>query len=187
MTVSNYKEKLAAMNEMIYFDKNDYLREKTSNPAKLNELIEEGECLLRLALENDLYFLHGTLGNLYRINGQSKKAITSLAYSLQLAVAEGHAVREIVALIRMGEAYKYDCNHTVALNLFNQALEKCTAYNVEVYLDFVWQHKGKCLMELARFSEAEECLLHALKLRKSKGDASLIDSTEQAIALLKEL
>lgn len=187
MNLVNYKEKLTEIHEMIYFDENEYLREKTSDSIKLKQFIDEAEILLQSCTEDDCYFLHGTIGNLYRINEQPKKAILYLTYCLRQAVEEKNITREIVSLIRLGEAEKYDNNHIIALERFNYALEKCNTNNVDEYLDFVWQHKGKCLMELARLDEAEECFLKALRLRSVKGIPSLIESTEQAIRLVKDL
>lgn len=63
----------------------------------------------------------------------------------------------------------------------------CETNKVDEYLDFVLQHKGKCLMELAMLNEAEECFQKALTLRKSKRIRSLIYSTEQAIELVREM
>lgn len=136
---------------------------------------------------NDKYFLYGVLGNLYRINGQAQKSINYLTYCLKKAAEEGNHTREIVTLIRLGEALKYDSNHKEALNHFNKAFEMCRTNEIEEYLDFVLQHKGKCLMELAMLNEAEECFVKALELRKSKGELSLIDSTLQAIGLVTEM
>lgn len=133
------------------------------------------------------YFLHGALGNLYRISGQPKKAIDCLTFCLDQAVEEGSPAREVVSLIRLGEALKYESKHQEALNHFNQALELCEANKIEEYMDFGLQHKGKCLMELAMLDEAGRCLQKALEIRKSKGDPSLIDSTEQAINLVQEM
>lgn len=127
------------------------------------------------------------MGNLYRINEQPQKAINCLTYCLNQAVVERNPTREIVSLIRLGEALKYDNNHKKALDHFNKALGMCEAHKIDEYLDFVLQHKGKCLMELAMLNEAEECFQKALILRKSKGNRSLIDSTEQAIELVKEM
>lgn len=42
-------------------------------------------------------------------------------------------------------------------------------------------------MELGILNEAEKCFQKALALRKLKGNHSLIDSTEQAIELVKEM
>lgn len=63
----------------------------------------------------------------------------------------------------------------------------CEVHKIDEYLDFVLQHKGKCLMELAMLNDAEECFKKALALRESKGNCSLIDSTEQAIGLVREM
>lgn len=136
---------------------------------------------------NDKCFLYGVLGNLYRINGEAQKAINYLTYCLNKAAAEANHTREIITLIRLGEALKYDSNHKEALNHFNKALEMCKTNEIEEYLDFVLQHKGKCFMELAMLNEAEECFVKALELRESKGELSLIDSTLQAIGLVKEM
>ena len=174
------------MNEIIYFDKNEYLREKTSDPLKLNQIISQAERLLVNINENDKYFLYGSLGNLYRINEQPQKAINCLTYCLRQATEERNLSREIISLIRLGEALKYNSSHKEALNHFNKASEICKAHRIDVYLDFALQHKGKCLMELAMLNEAEACFQKALTLRKSKGDLSLIDSTEQAIRLLRK-
>lgn len=187
MNLADYKESLTKISEIIYFDNNKYLREKTSDPLKLKQFINEAESLLQSCGEEERYFLQGTLGNLYRINKQPKKAISFLTDHLNQAITEKNITREIVALIRLGEAHKYDGNHPIALELFNDALEKCKSNKIDEYLDFVWQHKGKCLMELARLTEAEECFQAALRLRNEKGIQSLIESTEQAIRLVKDL
>ncbi|WOV85619.1 tetratricopeptide repeat protein [Sporosarcina jeotgali] len=153
----------------------------------LNQIISQGKGLLEDSNENDKYFLYGALGNLYRINGQPKKAINCLTYCLNQAVVERNPTRKIVASIRLGEVLKYDSNHKMALDHFNKSLRMCEAHKIDEYLDFVLQHKGKCLMELANLNEAEECFQKALILRKSKENRSLIDSTEQAIGLVREM
>lgn len=187
VNIADFKENLFALNDIIFFDQNDYLREKTSNPLKILQVISDAEALLKDSDEDDKYFLYGTLGNLYRIIEQPKKAIHSLSYCLNHLVEERNLSREVVSLIRLGEALKYDSNHIEALDKFNVALNLCKANKIVEYLDFVLQHKGKCLMELAILNEAQECFLEALALRKTKGNFSLIDSTQQALNLLKEL
>ncbi|MUV39098.1 hypothetical protein JNUCC1_02970 [Lentibacillus sp. JNUCC-1] len=187
INIADFRKKLLAINEIIYFDEYKYLREKASDPLKLRSLISEAEDFLKRSSEDHHYFLHGALGNLYRIDAQTKKAIDCLSYSLNLAVEERNFTREIVSLIRLGEAFKYDQQHHKALDLFNAALDKCEANNVNAYLDFALQHKGKCLLELARLDDAEECFVKALELRKEKREVSLIDSTEQALRLVKDM
>lgn len=188
MGLEDIKERLSAINNIIYFDRNDYLREKTSNPMKLKKFIVEVENILNNSVnEDDKYFLYGTLGNLYRIYGNPQKAINFLTLSLNHAKKIESIRKEIVSLIRYGEALKYNNKHQQALNVFGQALDKCKVNHEVAYIDFVLQHKGKCLMEMGRLKESEYCLNEALRLRKLKDDFHLIDSTLQGIELLEKL
>lgn len=188
MDITDIKENMNMINDIIYFDKNEYLREKTSDAIIINQVINQAENVLKENNDrDDQYFLYGTLGNLYRINEKPKKAITYLTYCLNQAIDEGNPTKEIVSFIRLGEAFKYDNNHGKAMDCFNKALEMCEMYHVDEYLDFALQHKGKCLIELTRLKEADECFQKALVLRKLKGNGTLIESTEQAIELLREM
>jgi len=187
INIAGFRENLSVVNKVIFFDKSEFLREKASDPLILNQIINQAERLLKDSDENDKYFLYGVLGNFYRINGQAQKAIKCLTYCYDRAVKEKNTIKEIISLIRLGEALKYNRNHKKALEHFNKALEMCEDHKIDEYFDFALQHIGKCLMELAMLKEAEECFQKALKLRKAKGNHSLIDSTEQAIALVREM
>src|SRR5690625_2935944 len=108
MTIEDYRKKLSSMKDIIYFDQHHFLREKTTHLSILEQLIAEGEELLTLADDAEKEcFLHGTLGNLYRICGELKKAIAYLKTCLNQAKEEGNVTREVVSLIRYGEALKY--------------------------------------------------------------------------------
>src|SRR5699024_8165031 len=148
MSMVDFKKNLTSINEIIYFDKNEYLREKTTNLIRLNKVISEAEVLLKNSNKEDTYYHYGDLGNLYRISEQQQKAMKCLRYCLEHAIEERNLIREIVSLIRLSEAFKYDNNHKQALHQFNKALEMCKTCKVDEYLDFVLQHKGKCLLEL---------------------------------------
>lgn len=186
--LTDFKNKLMNLNDIIYFDENEFLREKPKDRVLLQRYIDEGEKLLGTTLNNeDVYFLKGLLGNLYRIIGESSKAIQHLRTCLQYAENHKDISKEVVSLIRLGEALKYNNNHRAALFHFNDALKKSHAEDVNAYIDFVLQHKGKCLLELSKFTEAEKCFMEALRLRRQKGDMNLFRSTERAIELLKEL
>ena len=187
MNFPEFKDCLLTLSEIIYFDSNEYLREKTSNPFRMKEIIDIAENLLaNITNEDEKYFLMGTLGNLYRIYGEQQKAVKILTECVTIANNQNTSNREIVALIRLGEAIKYNGNPMKALEIFNEVLEKCKANNNLLYLDFAIQHKGKCLLELGGFVEAEKCFKEALKLREFKGDVSLIESTRQALNFIKK-
>lgn len=187
MNFPEFKDCLLTLSEIIYFDSNEYLREKTSNPFRMKEIIDIAENLLaNITNEDEKYFLMGTLGNLYRIYGEQQKAVKILTECVTIANNQNNSNREIVALIRLGEAIKYNDNPMKALEIFNEVLEKCKANNNLLYLDFAIQHKGKGLLELGGFVEAEKCFKEALKLREFKGDVSLIESTRQALNFIKK-
>lgn len=188
MTISEIKERYALINETIYFDPHDFLREKSTQPDKLYEVIGEAENMLKseeLLNLDDWYFLNGMIGNLYRISGQPKKAIVALSATLERARVANNGKQEIIALIRLGEALKYDSKKIEAIEMFDEALEKCK--EEPSYLDFALQHKGKCLMELRKLEDAILCLEHALAIRKEKGLPSLIESTELALQLATQI
>lgn len=188
MNFSDFKNCLLTINEIIYFDSNEFLREKTSNPCRLKEIIDIAENLLaNISNKDQKYFLMGTLGNLYRIYGEPQKAVNILTECVTIASSQHNSNRETVSLIRLGEAIKYNGNPMKALGIFNEVLDKCKAKNNLLYLDFAIQHKGKCLLELGEIAEAEKCFKEALKLRGNKGDVSLIESTQQALIFIKKL
>src|SRR5699024_5490801 len=97
--------------------------------------------------ENE-FFLFGALGNLYRINLHPKKAIPLFNHCLEIANEEKNQRKEVVSLIRLGEALKYDGSHREACTKFERALKLCEENGITEYLDFVYQHMGKCQMEL---------------------------------------
>ena len=76
MSLSTIKEELILLNETIFFDSNQFLREKSSDPSKIKQVIDKAEVLLEqrtnLIAKDEEHFLYGTLGNLYRILGEPK-------------------------------------------------------------------------------------------------------------------
>ena len=76
---------------------------------------------------------------------------------------------------------KYADQHQQALSKFNDAVDQCARQESSQLLDFAYQHKGKCLLELEDISQASEYFQKAMELRIKKGDVSLIASTQLAI------
>ncbi len=187
MNIAVLKDKFSELTEFIYFDQSQSLREKTTSPDRLQQFIDEAKELSEGSNTNNRYMLYGMIGNLLRILEKPEEAIYYLTWCLEHAANEHNHTREIVSSIRLGEAYKYNAQYERAFNFFDKALYLCETYKIDNYEDFALQHKGKCLMELEKFSEAEDCFQRALGIRKKKGNQSLIDSTQQAIDLVKEL
>ena len=185
LKIVDFKKELVSLQAFIYFDENDFLREKCSNENALQKLINEFESAIldwkSSSSLKDLLFLHGSIGNLYRIKGDVKLAIETLSKAVELS--EG--TMKLVNLIRLGEALKYAGQHQQALSNFNVAIDQCAKQEHSQLLDFAYQHKGKCLLELKEVSEANKCFRKAMDLRVRKGDESLIDSTQRALNFIK--
>lgn len=139
--------------------------------GELDSLSKKGSVTL-----GDKIFLYGNIGNLYRLLGNSHLAIKSLQTAIELGNNE-----QVNNIIRLGEALKYGGKPEEALNKFEEAIELCALTVNSGLLDFAFQHKGKCLLELGQTALALDCFRKAMQIRIEKEDQSLIDSTQRAI------
>ncbi|WP_397538517.1 tetratricopeptide repeat protein [Rummeliibacillus pycnus] len=183
MNIDKLKEEYGKLSEFIYFDGSQYFREQTSSIQRVKKFIEDAEQIINLSLINqELYFLYSTLGYAYRVINEANQAIYYFKKCLNLD--EHHPKWRIVTLIRLGEAYKYANLHKKALQLFDCALNLSIDFQITNYKDFIFQHKGKCLMELGEIEFAKEYLYEALKIRKVSGHVELIQSTQTVLDYL---
>ncbi|MGM7685170.1 hypothetical protein ACSVDA_23995 [Cytobacillus sp. Hm23] len=103
ISIHDLKEKINLVTNTLYFDESQFLREKTSSPIKVLEVINEIEDAVqdpKISVE-DKYYLNGVLGNFLRIYGEPKRAIPYLYWCLEFASKEENLSREIVSLIRL--------------------------------------------------------------------------------------
>lgn len=128
--------------------------------------------------------LLGRVGERERILGRLDDATLHLQAALALAQEHGDRKREITNLIRLATALHYAEGHTEADALFRECLATIERTGEREREDFAHQHYGKCLAEMGQRDEAAAHFAHALALRRAKGDAGLIASTEAAIAAL---
>lgn len=126
--------------------------------------------------------LLGYMGNAERMLGHTGPAIAYFRSALDLMRASGDVRGEAVALIRLGEAYRCADEPGQAEALLREALEATENGEAAGLRDFALQHLGKCLVELGRRDEAVAALDEALLVRRTKGDAALVESTQQALA-----
>lgn len=76
MKNARFREKLKWVPRLVYFDENDYLREKARDKKKIQALIDEAEHLfINEDDSNERFFLAGTMGNLYRVIGKLNRSI----------------------------------------------------------------------------------------------------------------
>ena len=183
MDLENLKRIYAAIHDGIYFDEANYYREQTKNFEAVQKLIANLEGKLCEGGE-DSYFLLGALGYCYRVINQSEKAIE--VFQRCLDVVGENEKKKMITLIRMGEAYKYNNQHDLALQQFEQAGNILRRGQFTKYVDFLYQHQAKCYFELNALDKAEVLLEKALELRKEKADESLIKSTRQVLDEVKK-
>ncbi|MBM0066466.1 tetratricopeptide repeat protein [Alkalicoccobacillus gibsonii] len=179
------QDEVTALQSFIRFDENHFMRERCSDPQRLEDVIQTGEeCLRSLdsgeKSENVRDIVYGIVGNLYRINNQPAQAIELLERCVTRATEMNDFKRKAISFIRLAEAFKYADMHDLALETFDQAEEICHAHSLENILEFVLQHKGKCLAEMGKLTEARASLDEALEIRIRKQDPSLIESTKLA-------
>ncbi|MGM9948600.1 MAG: tetratricopeptide repeat protein [Lysinibacillus sp.] len=179
MGLENLKRKFEEIQDAIYFDEANHYREQTKKPEAVEMYIAELEEASKDGGEEP-YFLLSVLGYCYRIINQPGKAIEVFRQCLVTVTDDDK--KKMITLIRMGEAYKYNKQHDLALQLFEQAGNILHRGQFTEYVDFLYQHQAKCYFELNELDEAEELLEKALEIRKEKAAESLINSTRQVLA-----
>ena len=110
-----------------------------------------------------------------------------LKESVKLILDEGlDSAIKVQQLLRLANVYQWNKDFQKANSLFNNTILLCkTDESCDQYLDFAFQHYGKCLFDQSLFSEALKQFQEALKIREIKGKAELINSTEIAISVTK--
>ncbi|WP_139234645.1 hypothetical protein [Alicyclobacillus macrosporangiidus] len=131
--------------------------------------------------------LLGYLGNACRIIGLTTEAIDYLERAVFRCRMLGDRKGELVNTIRLAEARKYNGDYQIAERLLRVALTWTDEEVLSNYKDFVLQHLGKCRLEQGAPEDAVQLLQEALKLRLEKGDKTLIESTEQALTLARNM
>jgi HTH-type transcriptional regulator, pleiotropic regulator of extracellular virulence genes len=184
--MKDWFEKTELLNEYLFVDENDFLREKCTNIHLLTELIAEGERILWKYDEADRFKFFGKLGNLYRIKGDLALAIPYLEHHKHYMIQFSDE-QAILALIRYAEALKYDRQYEEAIAHFEEALERGRILKKDTYEHVAWQQLGKCYVEFGDMKQAESCFLKALLLRQQMGDQKLLLATERALNFMMNI
>jgi tetratricopeptide (TPR) repeat protein len=149
-----------------------YVKEIRAQHEALHEAIDAGD------REAELHAL-GPLAEAYRMLGQLDAALPHAERALALARELDKPKFVVSNLIRLATTYQYLNRHEEAEPLFEEAVE--LSRRVGVLEDFALQHQGKCLAELGRWDEAIANFEAALAMRKAKGQAELIASSQEAL------
>ncbi|MEV7189421.1 tetratricopeptide repeat protein [Kitasatospora sp. NPDC093102] len=118
--------------------------------------------------------------------GNHEEARTFLRQSLDLASAIGNTPAVVATGLNLGDAHRYAGDVQTADALYRSALNAARSRHPEL-LDFALQHTGKHLMERGDLADAQAHLQEALRLRITKGDAELVESTQAALARVEML
>jgi tetratricopeptide (TPR) repeat protein len=184
-----YALNLPDLRELTKFDAS--LREVPTDVEALQAAIDQAMAQLLEAeahqeLETTVRLL-GYLGNALRIIGRTAESVNYLERAVSQCRMLGNRRAELVNTIRLAEARKYKGEYAIAEHLLRSARTCTDEEELSDYKDFALQHFGKCLLEKGEVDEAVTLLEEALKLRVAKGDKTLVESTDQALTLARNM
>ncbi|MEC4813432.1 MAG: tetratricopeptide repeat protein [Scytonema sp. PMC 1069.18] len=124
----------------------------------------------------------GLIGVYSRMLRDFSTARHALSSAIELSESIGSLPHKTVNLIRLAHVYQWQKQFSLSETLFEEVFAYCSNYSeLEPYIDFAYQHFGKCKFDQAQYKEAQYCFEKALEIRKSKGDHFLIESTQLAL------
>jgi tetratricopeptide (TPR) repeat protein len=180
--VVNLEDHLKNLNLETRFDEN--LRDIAACPEDMTRAIDLlKSSSVSVTTPPEQLGVLGRLGNFQRILGHLDDAATTLRLALSIANSEAGLLKlKIANMIRLGHVYHWKREFERAHQIFDDCIESINSQSdLSDYLDFAYQHKGKCFFDEARFKEAMECFYRTILLRSNKSDRTLADSTLLAI------
>lgn len=166
------------------------LREVANAPDEMQAMVDWLQTQLECSdrdQQTRLKYL-GLLGTYARILHSFSVAEIALQQAIALAQSIGSDRHQLINQIRLAHVYQWQQHYATAQALFDSALMRCqTQPELVDFLDFVYQHLGKCKFDQAQYAEAIDLFEAALAIRLNKGERSLIESTQLALATAHRL
>ena len=188
MTLNEVELQYSLLLQKFYVDENDLLREKCTDLEHLGQIITAFEEILLFIEDEEIkYSINSRLGNLYRINKDIPKALHSLQESYIYYKKIGDVYTMTRTCMSYAEALKYDHRYTEALEKFEEAFTYCKKYELSDLEHYIWQHRGKCCMEMGNITEAESCFIKAYILRKEIQDERLLEASNKALNFISKV
>jgi tetratricopeptide (TPR) repeat protein len=126
-------------------------------------------------------------GTAHRIAGEYEIAEEQLREALELSRDASDTVQLIGTTIRLAELDRCRDAFTSAETLLRLALRLGERHGIKDYRDVALQHLGKTLIDAGSAAKAIPLLEEALVLRREKGAADLVASTEEALIRAREM
>lgn len=129
----------------------------------------------------------GEVGAYAKILKKPEQAVHALEESLKIIDEKnlGMAVWAVHSL-RYGDALRFKKDFIGAETAFRSVLELSQRKpEIQHMEDFAWQHLGKLKFDEGELAFAKEYFMKALEIRQKKGIKELIDSTQQALHVIK--
>lgn len=163
----------------------DDLQDVPNNPGEMRQAIDFWQAQLDqpgLEIFQRIKLL-GRIGGYARTLRDLDHAEQALTTALGLSKAIESRRLEATNSIKLAHVYQWQQRYIESKTMFEAAIALCKN-NLEAapYLDFAYQHFGKCKFDQQKYAEALHCFEQALDIRMEKGDPELIASTELAIA-----
>ena len=163
----------------------DDLQDVPNNPGEMRQAIDFWQAQLDqpgLEIFQRIKLL-GRIGGYARTLRDLDRAEQALTTALKLSKAIESRRLAATNSIKLAHVYQWQQRYIESETMFEAAIALCKN-NLEAapYLDFAYQHFGKCKFDQQKYVEALQCFEQALDIRVKKGDPELIASTELAIA-----
>ena len=145
----------------------------------------------QLEAETDSYRhikLLGLMGSYARI----LKLLSIAQQHISEAIEQSRIIQdsrlETINRIRLAHIYHWQEHYLESEALFEKAIASCQrSAELSEYLDFAYQHAGKCKYDQRQYEAALSYFEEARSLRIKKADLSLINSTQYAISRTLEV
>ncbi|MEO1634012.1 MAG: tetratricopeptide repeat protein [Cyanobacteria bacterium J06631_9] len=126
--------------------------------------------------------LLGRIGGYTRTLRDLEQAEQALTTALELSKSIENRRFEAVNSIKLAHVYQWQQRYAESEALFETVIVLCqNDAEASPYLDFAYQHFGKCKFDQQKYAEALACFEQALAIRLKKEDQELIASTDLAI------
>lgn len=165
----------------IFFDSNlrevpldppSYLQAISLLKAEINPILKTPDTIKKL----------GLLGSYLRIMGFLDEAEEQLALAILLASELNQHQLQLTNIIRMGHVKHWRGHFEEAHRIFDQAFDFASNdQDLSNYLDFIYQHKGKCFFDEEKYELALANFHKAILIRNEKSEIDLLDSTLLAV------